>query len=242
VLAGFSLNFKIMARIKYSALVTEIKGSIGGTTFQSNAYGYTIKNKPRQVKPKSQYQNRSKLYLAAAAQQWNYLGSSSRGEWDAWAAANPQYAKNNPSAVLSGFAVFVRVCQQIFLRSGDISDVTVSPSYTIYAVDTPTFTLTRDGGVLTLAYSWVLGETHNRANVFMSQPYKPTVNFAGTRTRFIKNIQTDSDSNDIASEYSSLFGSLPAVGDKIFVDNVQYDQSNGMVYARQSAEVIVEAP
>jgi len=34
-----------MARIIYGAIGTEIRGKVGGTVFQGNKHGYTIKNK-----------------------------------------------------------------------------------------------------------------------------------------------------------------------------------------------------
>lgn len=231
-----------MARIIYGALVTEIKGSIGGTTFQSNAYGFTVKNKPRQKKPKTELQNRSKIYMGAAAQAWSTIGATGRSEWDAWAAANPQYAKNNPTAVLSGYAVFVRVLQQKYLRDGDIADFTVSPSYTIVPMDTGVFTLTRDGATLSFGRTWVTADGAHRVNFFMSQPFRPSVNSVGSRTRYVLNAFVEDDATDIADEYNALYGGLPEVGDKIFIENVQYNDGNGMVYGRQRTSVEVLAP
>ena len=76
-----------MARIIYSALVTQIKGSVGGTTFQSNAYGFTIKNKASVVKPRTMLQERSKKFFASATGAWRKLSQTNRDTWVSWAAA-----------------------------------------------------------------------------------------------------------------------------------------------------------
>lgn len=230
-----------MARIIYSGLVTEIKGSVGGTTFQSNAYGYTIKNKPRQKKPKTALQNKRKIYLALASQAWRSLTNSQRSDWNAWAAANPQYAKNNPSAVLSGFAVFVRHQFQVYLAAGGYSGVITSPSYTIYPVDNVVWHLYNDAGDITLQGDWDSGDGNHAVNIFISQPFSPTVNFAGSRTRFIQTADVDDSPYNITNSYIAIYGKVPEIGQKVFIDNVQYNYANGIVYARQSQEVIVES-
>jgi hypothetical protein len=231
-----------MARIIYSGLVTEIKGSIGGTTFQSNAYGYTIKNKSRQKKPKTVLQNQKKVFLTAASQAWRGLSQAQRDGWNAWAASNPQYAKNNPSAVLSGFAVFARVHFQYFLGTDDITNVITVPSYSIEALNPITFELENDTGTLDLNLTPSLTTYNLRVNIFISQPFKPSVNFVGSRVRFVDSLVVDSDSLNITNEYTSLYGDVPAVGDKVFVESVQYSDNNGIVYARQSDTLTVVAP
>jgi len=228
-----------MARIIYSGLVTEIKGSIGGTTFQSNAYGYTVKNKARQKKPKTTLQNRQKIIMASASQGWRGLSDAQRALWDAWAASNPQYAKNNPSAELSGFAVFARWHAQAFTGGRELYNFITAPSYTIASVDAVDYTLTYDDPSLNLEFEWSADADNLYANIFISQPFKNTVNFPGSRVRYLLRTTNNSTTIDIAATYATLFGALPAVGESVFIDNVQYNQDNGMVYARQSAKVTV---
>src|SRR5690606_31037464 len=97
-----------MARIKYTALVESIRGSIQGTTFQRNAYGYTVKGKPNMVNPNTNLQSASKRNMSGIAQAWSSLSDSDRNAWDTWAATNPVPSRLNPDANLTGFAQFTR--------------------------------------------------------------------------------------------------------------------------------------
>ena len=139
-----------MARIIYSGLVTSIRGSIGGTTFQNNAYGFTVKNKANMVKPNTVSQNLSKLVFSLAVKAWGTLTVANRANWDSWAATYPQFAKNNPSSVLSGFAVFVKQFANVLIGLGLSSTPTANPFFTLTALDTVTFVLHNTAGVLTL--------------------------------------------------------------------------------------------
>ena len=97
-----------MARIIYSGLIESIRGSIAGTTFQANAYGYTIKKKPNIINPNTASQNLRKSYLAKAVRQWRSFIQATRDSWDTFASTYPQYSQHNPSAQLSGYAVFTK--------------------------------------------------------------------------------------------------------------------------------------
>lgn len=229
-----------MARIIYSGLVTEIKGSVGGTTFQSNAYGYTVKNKANIVRPNSVLQNQRKLYLSVASQKWKGLSSAQRADWVAWAAANPQYAKNNPGAVLSAFAVFVKWHVQYYIGTGDVSFLQTTPSYSFGVIDAPSFSLDSTAGVLLLKPDFSLEQDLLYLNIFMSQPIQTTVNFIGSRIRFIIQVTDENSNTDITNEYTAQYGRIPVEGERVFVENVQYTNNAGMVYARQSQVLTVE--
>lgn len=97
-----------MARIRYSAIVTEIAGSIGGSTFQRNAYGFTVKNKPNMVVPNRVRQQRRKRGFAAQTQKWRLLTQPQRDQWISYATAFPVPSRLNPDSILNGFNVFVR--------------------------------------------------------------------------------------------------------------------------------------
>lgn len=228
-----------MARIIYSGLVTQIKGSIGGSTFQANRYGFTIKNKANVSRPRTLNQAQSKVYFAGATNTWRRLTDAQRDAWNAWAAANPQPSKNNPSAILSGQAVFTKVHIQKFLEAGGISDFSTLPSYDMVSFDNVVFTVERAGGVLNLSYVWDNARNDHKANIFISQAFANSQNFVGSRTRYITTISDTNGTTDIASDYTAKYGTLPEVGSRVFVENVQFNPSNGQVFARVKSSVEV---
>jgi len=225
-----------MARIIYSALIESIRGSIAGTTFQSNKYGYTVKKKPRITKPNSEYQNRTKRILSIAVKAWNDLTVAQRTDWDTWASTYPQYAKHNPSAQLSGFAVFVRSACYYLLE--DYAIVT-NPSYTIIADTTPTFALANAAGVLNLTISGTDDAGDWDLWIFLSRPFRASQSFVGTKTRYVYHGDTTNGTTAITAFYQSQFGIIPSTDDLIAVDCVQANKANGQVKARTSTILTV---
>lgn len=230
-----------MARIKYSALIENIRGSIAGTTFQSNKYGFTIKAKPRMTKPNSPTQNRQKAYLSTAVKAWRELTQSVRDSWDTWSSTYPSYAKNNPAAQLSGYAVYTR--QQVYRLMIGSAVYTSAPSFTLADDDTIGIALELSSGVLTLEMTSVTDDEAWDMLIFMSRPLSSAQMFTGTKTRlmnkFISNITQSADYTD---EYESVFGILPSVGDRIVVDYIMIVSNNGQLISRQTQIITVAAP
>jgi hypothetical protein len=228
-----------MARIIYSGLVTSIRGSIGGTTFQNNAYGFTAKNKPNMIKPNSVPQSLSKIILSKAVKGWSTITDSDRASWNTFADTFPQFAKNNPSSQLSGYAAFVKWHTTFFLGAGVGAAYVPEPVTAMPTIDTVIFSLSRVASVLTLAYNWTLADGEWQVNVYISRPFLASQNFIGTSPRFLISITNDDDSSNIASLYSALFGRLPNAGEVVNVEYELYPDAGGQVLARASQRLIV---
>lgn len=230
-----------MARIIYGALATSINGSIGGTTFQSNAYGYTVKNKPNMVKPSTVLQNAQKNVFGAVVQAWVALTAAQRLDWDSWATTFPQYSKHNPTSQLSGFAIFCKVHNYRFIAYNIASRILVSPSFESFPVDTVVLHLKLVGGVLTLMTPFSIATGDVTCLFYASAPFAPSQNFVGTKTRFV-DLQGDETVSTVWTvKYPAVFGKLPAVGDIIIVDLQMIGNTNGQVFARSSQRLTVAA-
>jgi len=227
-----------MARIIYSALIDSIRGSIGGTTFQKNKYGYTVKHKPNMTKPWTADQLVSQQYFRKAVTTWRELTSAQRQNWITWASTNPQYAKHNPSATLSGFACFVKWHAYAFLCS---RNTVTAPALTIPDITDVTLKIVLAGGVLELQQTWPAGGEEWNVAFFMSRPFGSAQNFIGTRTRFIGWGTDVTQDLVITASYPAKFGALPALGNRIAVDYVQFMESGGAVLGKQQQIITVTA-
>jgi hypothetical protein len=218
-----------MARITYSALIENISGSIAGTTFQSNKYGFTVKKKPNIVVPRSPTQQRQQKYMSLAVSAWKSLTASQRTDWDTWAATYPQYAHNNPTSVLSGYAVFVKVHILRFMAN---LSVLPGPTYTSYAEDTLTYSVFR----YSYYFSVTLNSTNESENWYinfsLSRPFAPTQAYIGTKIRYIDSYKNLSDDYDISPAYTALYGALPSVGDLVALQTLLFAKDNGQVLAK----------
>jgi hypothetical protein len=220
-----------MARVTYGSFVTEINGSIGGTTFQRNAHGFTAKNKPNMVRPWTDYQKNMQNVLSQCISAWRNITVSERSAWESWATGNPQYSKHNPSRRLSGYSCFVKWHFYQFLSHQPVvvSPITPIPSYTppvlqinhgpveTYLTITSTFTL----------YNWMYA-------IFMSPPLGETANFCGSRIRFLHFVEDTQNNFYFDSFYYINFGVYPQINDRIQVDIIAYNVLAGFVKPVQS--------
>lgn len=230
-----------MARIIYSGLVTSIKGSVGGTTFQSNAYGNTVKNKPNMVIPNTVEQEQRKLIFSKATKAWATLTDAERSNWDTYANTFPQYAKNNPSSQLSGYAVFTKWHAALFLGLGLLSDIDANPSLVAVPLDTVTVKVIVAGGVMSLDLDFALGDNTYYVNVFISRPFPASKNFAGSSLRFLVNTENEDIVIPVTALYTSLFGTLPTVGQSVQVGLQFFVQAGGKVLATSVQRITVTA-
>jgi hypothetical protein len=97
-----------MARIVYSGLIQEIGGSVGGSTFQRNAFGHTIRRKALSTKGFSSRQQESRLWMSQVIAAWNALSAADKAIWDRAVSFYFQFAKRNGASLLTGRALFLK--------------------------------------------------------------------------------------------------------------------------------------
>lgn len=231
-----------MARIKYTALVESIRGSIQGTTFQRNAYGYTVKGKPNMVNPNTNAQSTSKRNMSGIAQAWSSLSDVNRTAWESWAVTNPVPSRLNPDANLTGFAQFTRWHSIRWLYN--YGDILSNPAGNVGTVESYQVELINDNPLLQFAVQdivytegpWVM-------LAFFSRPLKPTQKFVKSWTRFM-GADTITGSSPagfasliMSSSYPAKFGALPPIGSQVAMRLMYQNTTNGQVIT-QASEVI----
>lgn len=217
-----------MARIKYGALATEIRGSVGGTTFQSNKYGFTIKNKPLMARPNSEATLVSQRILSQVVQAWASLTSTQQALFNSYAASFPQFARNNLSAILSGYNVFVMWnCTRL------ASNSPISLTTDMYDVVFPPIapSVTNSAGVLSVDMNADYDEPDVAWACFISPVVRPSINFPPSTFRYMINGTSTGGPFNITSLYLSVFGSLPTAGQLVFLRAVPYGLSTPKVLA-----------
>lgn len=228
-----------MARIIYSGLVTSIRGSIGGTTFQNNAYGFTVKNKANMIRPNSIDQETRKIIFSSAVKNWSSMSQTFRDNWNTFAATFPQFSKHNVSSVLSGFAVFVKWHAAKYLGNPDYSFIDGVPSTAPVAMDSAVITITNAAGVLTLNSTWLVGDESWSVNYFVTRGFQAAQNFVGTAPKFMQVGTSITGSLVITVPYLAKFGALPAVGSTVIVALQLFDENGGKVLATSLQRITI---
>lgn len=97
-----------MARVKFSSLLNSIDGSVGGTTFQRNKSGNTVRSKPLPVNHNSLKVIETNNFLAIIQNAWRAMSDNERNEWVLFANYNPVGNIHNRNVNLSGYQLFVK--------------------------------------------------------------------------------------------------------------------------------------
>lgn len=99
-----------MALVMLGAGVTDIRGSIAGTTFARNAGGNYARARKKPVNPRSPLQNTRRANLAMLAKYWsNDLTEQQREDWRAYAMGTNWTNRLGQSIEINGLAAFIRL-------------------------------------------------------------------------------------------------------------------------------------
>jgi hypothetical protein len=228
-----------MARIVYSGLINSIRGSIGGTTFQKNAYGYTIKNKPNMIKPNTFEQQKIKQYFLQCVQDWTTLSSATQSDWNTYAATYPVYSKHNPTSQLSGYALFVKWNALRLISENPIVETPSGDRYTFPAVNIQIKAHGEPADALELLFGVDQANQSIMAILYLSRPVKDSKNFIGSIPKLIHTFGVTNTAIQIGTIYYDLFGTLPVAGEFIQCRITFFDIDAAQVYPTFSAKITV---
>lgn len=206
-----------MALIKYSAFVTELKGSVGGTTFKGTRSGAVVQNKvchaPFQPKGMgnglSAGSAASNIAMATCVGIWKGLNLSERAAWTSAAPSFPSTNKFGESYTPSGYQLFLE-CNLTNLSFGFAT--TTTPPTPTSLPSPPTLSLNWTGTALTYTIDW--------SGVFTGLLFA-TVPISGGAQPNIRNfrkiVSTTSGGGgvDFTHEYKAVFGSQPLTDDSV---------------------------
>lgn len=217
-----------MARITYSGLIDEINGSIGGTTFQRNRYGFTIKRKPsgRQSGTSSQLTRRNSMYRVQ--QGWIGLTVSERANWNTYASTFPEPSRLNPDSFLNGVNLFEKYHLLKALDGTNILDDPVGLQETLsfdqLSIEIVGAAANMTSEITVSGASWIF-------LLYLSRPVRETAALSKSLTRFIESFTVvGNNTEDIAINYTNIFGFIPSADDFVQTRRVYLNTSNGQIF------------
>lgn len=158
-----------MARIVYSGLVTEIKGSIGGTTFQSNRSGYIVRNKQYKGPVRSVGNVKAGRAFAIASRRWGSLTAAQRTAYNTMASTYNYVDLWGNTKTLTGFQWFMASTNNQFRVDGVGLPLAPSGDPTVVA---PIFDILLEDQKITYTnFNWA-GSNANSLLVYASSPLR----------------------------------------------------------------------
>ena len=119
-----------MATFKLGAIITDVAGSIGGTTLKRNGAYKVIMNKSSGTPYSRSYNNPSLQYLPFIFKSWSRLSDAEKAAWKEQALLYTFPDKFGTLRTLSGRQLFVKLNAQRWLDTPSFVDVSTISSFT----------------------------------------------------------------------------------------------------------------
>lgn len=228
-----------MARVKFSPIVTDIAGSVGGVTFQRNKFGNTMREKPLPLNPatSAQYGVRQKMVTIQKA--WQDLTDAQRLQWNRFLDFSGQVTMRNRNVKLSGHALYIKY-QMLRLLSGRPLLTTIAYNVMPYLSVFEDVKLT--GASLEILFTTVIDVSEYYFVFRITSPRIANKAFSRRGLRIMDTAYSDSAHFYIYTSYAAAFGALPAVGDTVHYSLQYYSYTSPIVAGAITGTTVVIAP
>lgn len=229
-----------MAKVKFSALVSEMRNKLNGSVFSRNRGGNYLRNKVTPLNPQTSAQVQARSLLTSFSQAWRSLTEDQRSAWRAavsnWARTDVFGDVVNPS----GNTLYIRLNINVSLAGGTALTLPPSP---VGADALTALSLTAD--VSSTAMPITFAPTPVPADhtlVIESTPaMSPGISNANSQFRVIGTVDAAGTSPFAAwSAQVAKFG-VPVAGQKIFIRAKLINMLTGEVSQTLTASTIVSA-
>lgn len=198
------------ATARYGSIITELKGKIGGQTFQGGKYGKVVKNTNRWIKIRGTYiwsdDSRKKSTLAFVSQAWQGLTDAQRSDWGTAAASFPATNRFGDVYTPSGFQIW---CKFNFNREAMGNDYqTVAPVPPIFP-DTSLIEFGADDSTSVVVKNLIYPAADFKVAVYMAKQMSQGRAVAPGGYKFIGYYAIPVDGVvDVTADYEKRFGAL----------------------------------
>jgi hypothetical protein len=97
-----------MAKFKLGAIISNIAGSIGGTTLKRSPFGFVAMNKSLGGSKSARYKNNYVTKLGNVFRRWRYLSEDAKNAWNAYALTMTFPDKFGEQKYLTGRQLFIK--------------------------------------------------------------------------------------------------------------------------------------
>lgn len=204
-----------MAKIKYSALVSDMRNKLNGSVMSANRYGSYIRNKVTPVNPQTSFQQNARALFGALSSDWRGLTDSQRASWISATKEFPFTDIFGDTKHLSGQSLFVKLNANLEYTNGTRKLSAPAP------VAFPDFKLglIDETDSIQTGIDFDFGDAEEipagfGLAVYVTDPIPPGVNFVKNRFRRMPGaIGSGLDAGTFQYDgvtYSGRFGAIPA--------------------------------
>lgn len=229
-----------MAKVKFSAIVSEMRNKLNGSVFARNRGGAYVRTKVTPLNPMTARQVSARSLLTGLAQSFRSL---SQEQITAWNNATSQWQTTDIFGDLvspTGLALYVRLNSNII--NGEGTPINTPPAPVgAEPLSTLSLVATVTGDVFDITYTPGSVPADHAMYVESTEMLSPGINNANSRFRFITTAGASATSPlDAFPEQTAKFGALVA-GQKVFVRAKFINLLTGEVSLALKASAIVGA-
>lgn len=219
-----------MSKIKYSALVSDMRNKLNGSVLSKNRYGSYVRNKVTPVNPQTSYQINQRANLSSLSADWRGLTEAERQGWSNAAALAPRTDIFGDPKILAGNALFVSL--NLNLLAAGQSSITSAPAFeSIPVVTGSDLEIELTAGVITTAEITVdpAGVPAGYSLIVYATPgVSPGISFVKNKYRYLGVFVPTAGVVDFSAEYIIRFGN-PLIGQKVFIRLAYVNNTTGQL-------------
>lgn len=207
-----------MTKVKYSALVSEMRNKLNGSVMSKNRYGNYIRNKVTPVNPQTSYQLEQRANLASLSAGWRELTQEQRDSWSNSAKDRPRTDIFGDSKVLTGQALYVSANLNL-LAAGTATISSPGALGDVPLVAITDFSISLSGGTVDAAEITISPATipaGYKLIVYATPGVSAGISFVKNRYRYLGVFTATVGVVTITSAYVERFG-VPSENNKVFV-------------------------
>ncbi|MEI6122700.1 MAG: hypothetical protein WCQ95_03660 [Bacteroidota bacterium] len=222
-----------MASIKYSALISEMRGKLNGSVFSRNHYAAYVRNKVTPTNPRTVRQQEIRSVFANLSSQWRSLTQEQR---NAWNTAVAEFLRTNifgDSYKPSGINLFIRLNMNLYNIQHNMINMPPKPA-PVDLIKIVTIKIDAINDIFFVIIQTTIPIRHFPV-VSVTRPLSPGINFVKSEFRMIKfSFSTvfghpDQYEIGLGPQYKSKFGSLSNfIGQSLFVKILPIDLQTGL--------------
>lgn len=144
-----------MAKLKLAPGVAPIRNEHCGCTFQNSRIGQTMMTGQKNDRARQKPQINKQYNLMTAVTNWRNLSAAAKNAWVTFAANYPQPCKNPDSGFLTGYQLFIKRQQYLFLNEGIQSEFLEAPFSEVLVLDNYTFTVDQTENCLDVTENYI---------------------------------------------------------------------------------------
>lgn len=231
-----------MAKVKFSALISEMRNKLNGSVFSKNRAGNFLRNKVTPTNPQTFAQMQVRAVFGFVSQAWKGLTADQVAGWNSLASTVPYTDIFGDTKYLSG----LQFHQKLNTNLSTVNEGIISDPPTLVEVPASLITgviATNTAGVLSLVMN-VNGASSVPAGMSLvvsaTPPLGVGISYVKSMYRQITVVVAPGTTNNLGAEYTARFG-VPPAGSKIFVRAHYVDNTTGQNSVATNFSTIVIA-